>query len=133
MNHDVFVYLSGPITARDGHSVEQNVADALAVFLACVRNNIPAFCPQLTGAFPSAHADVHYENWIAYDFAVIDRCTHLLMLPRWETSSGAVREREYAIRRRMPIAESLFELRRMIEKRAWPAVQPEDQATEHLR
>ena len=129
MNPDVFVYLSGPITARDGHSVEQNVADALTVFLACLRLGLPAFCPHLSGAFPSAHADVPYNVWMAYDFAVIDRCTHLLMLPRWDTSRGAIREREYATRRGLPVADSLAELLLMIES----AVQPEDQATEHLR
>jgi len=93
---DVFAYLSGPITAKDGYSVEDNVAAALKVYLACVRAGLACFCPHLSGAFPSAF-EVPYETWIANDFAIIDRCTHVVLLPRWETSRGAVRERAYAL------------------------------------
>ena len=91
----VLVYLSGPITAAHGYSVEQNVASAVAVYFDCIRRGIPAFAPQMGAAFPEAF-DIGYEQWMAYDFAVIDRCTHMLMLPRWETSPGAVREKDYA-------------------------------------
>ena len=110
MRRHVFVYLSGPITAKQGYSVEENVAAAVRVFIACLRAGIPAFCPQLTGMFPSAHSDVPYESWMAYDFAVIDRCTHMLLLPRWETSAGAVREAHYATERGMAVFSSLDEL-----------------------
>lgn len=103
MRADLFVYLSGPITAKHGYSVEENVAAAVKVFVRCLQLGIPAFCPQLTGAFPSAHSDVPYEAWMAYDFAVIDRCTHVCMLPRWQQSAGAVRELEYARAAGMPI------------------------------
>lgn len=94
---DVFVYLSGPITARDGYTVEDNVAHALTVYLRCIRAGITCYCPHLGAAFPSAWVDVPYDQWLAYDFAIIDRCTHVLLLPRWETSPGAQQERAYAI------------------------------------
>lgn len=93
---DVFVYLSGPITAKHGYTVEENAAAAVKVYLDLLSRGVWSFCPHLSAGFPSAFA-IDYETWIAYDFAVIDRCTHVLMLPRWETSSGAVREREYAL------------------------------------
>jgi hypothetical protein len=105
----VLVYLAGPITAKDGVSVEQNVASALAVYFDCVRRGIPAFCPQLTAAFPSAFA-IDYETWMAYDFAVLDRCTHLLLLPRWDTSAGAQREMVRAAERKLPIFTDLDSL-----------------------
>lgn len=100
------VYLSGPITAKEGVSVEENVAAGLRVFLECIRLGIPAFCPQLTGAFPSAHADVPYDAWMRYDFAIIDRCTHVVMLPRWETSVGAQREMAYALDKGIPVLQT---------------------------
>ena len=96
MTLDIFAYLSGPITAKHGYSVEENTAAAVKVYLDLMRRGIWAFCPHLSAAFPSAF-EVEYETWMAYDLAVIDRCTHVVMLPRWETSAGAVREREYAI------------------------------------
>lgn len=110
MRDGVFVYLSGPMTARDGHSMEENVAAGLRVHLDLLNRGIPNFCPQLSGAFPSAWSDVHYEKWLAFDFAVIDRCSHVLMLPRWESSTGAVREKEYAERRGIPVLFDASEL-----------------------
>jgi hypothetical protein len=109
MNRDVFVYLSGPITAKHGYTVEENVAAAVKVYLECLRRGIPAFCPHLSGAFPSAF-NVDYETWIAYDFAVIERCTHVMMLPRWETSAGAVREKAHAEALGCAVVHSLDEL-----------------------
>jgi hypothetical protein len=103
MRSDVFLYLSGPITAKDGFTVEENVSNALRIYLDCLKRGLPAFCPHLSGIFPSAHHDVAYETWLQYDFAVIDRCTHLVLLPRWESSTGAQRERAYAASRDKPI------------------------------
>ncbi len=102
MTPNVLVYLSGPITASATHSVEDNVAAALRVYLDCIRRGIPAFAPQLTAAFPSAFG-IDYETWMAYDFAVLDRCTHMLMLDRYRESAGAMREMDYALDRNLPI------------------------------
>lgn len=96
MRSDVFLYLSGPITAKHGFSIEENVASALKVYLDCLNRGLPAFCPHLSGIFPSAHLQVDYATWLRYDYMVIDRCTHLVLLPRWETSKGALLECEYA-------------------------------------
>lgn len=110
MRRDVFVYISGPMTAKNGHSIEENVAAGLRVFLDCLRLGIPAFCPHLSGAFPTAWADIDWTTWLDYDLAVIDRCTHVLMMPRWETSAGALKERAYAHDHGKPIIHSLAEL-----------------------
>lgn len=113
MNGHVFAYLSGPITAKHGFTVEENVASAVKVYLDCLRRGIPAFCPHLSGAFPSAFL-VDYEVWLAYDFAVIERCTHVLMLPRWETSDGAVREMDFAKQLGRTVVFSLDELTKAV-------------------
>jgi hypothetical protein len=108
---DLFVYLSGPMTAKDGFLMEENVAAGLRVHLDLLRLGIPNFCPQLSGAFPSAWADVSYDRWIAFDFAVIDRCTHVLTPDRWESSKGAVMEKEYAEVSGKAIVYSIEELK----------------------
>ena len=95
MKRDVLVYISGPMTAKDGRTIEQNVADGIAVYLDLLKRGIPAFSPHLSGLSPSAWTALTHAEWIAYDCAILDRCTHILMMPRWETSKGAVAEREY--------------------------------------
>jgi Domain of unknown function (DUF4406) len=97
----VFVYLSGPISARDGFTVEENVASAITVYLRCLRDGIACFCPHLSAAGLTCH--LPYNAWLAYDFAVIDRCSHVMLLPRWERSPGARLEREYAVAQGKPI------------------------------
>jgi hypothetical protein len=96
MRRDLFVYISGPMTAKDGVSIEENVAAGARVYWELLQRGIPAFCPHLSGAFPTAWAILPHEAWLDYDFAVIERCTHVLMLPRWDTSVGARLERDYA-------------------------------------
>jgi hypothetical protein len=110
MRRDVFVYVSGPMTAKHGYSVEQNVQQGLAAHLALLQRGIPNFCPHLGGAFPSAWTDVSWDIWLEYDLAVIDRCTHVLLLPRWETSAGALKEKAYAEAKGLPIADSIAAL-----------------------
>lgn len=110
MRKDLFVYISGPMTAKHGVSVEENTVAGLRVFLDCLKRGIPAFSPHLCGAFPSAWSDVSWEQWLAYDLAVIDRCTHVLMMDRWHLSAGAIKERDYALSIGKPVITSLDEL-----------------------
>lgn len=110
MRRDLFVYLSGPMTAKHGVTVEENVAAGVNVFLDLMQRGIPAFCPHLSGAFPSAWTDVTWERWLDYDLAVIDRCTHVLMMDRWHLSAGAIKERDYAISIGKPVIYSLAEI-----------------------
>lgn len=110
MNRNVLVYISGPMTAKDGRTIEQNTADGVAVYLELLKRGIPAFSPHLSGAFPSAWSALDHAQWIEYDLAIIDRCTHVLMMARWETSTGARLELAYADQRRIPICFTLEEL-----------------------
>lgn len=96
MNPNVFVYISGPMTAKHGYSIEDNVAAGAKVYFDLLARGIPAFSPHLSGLYPTAWSVLDHAGWLAYDKAVIDRCTHLLMMERWETSTGAVIEYEYA-------------------------------------
>lgn len=97
------VYISGPITPLGGHSVAENIQQGVDALMALTRMGIPAISPHATAAHGDAFS-MPYELWMAYDFAMIRRCTHLLMLPRWETSSGCQREVRYAYDLGLPIA-----------------------------
>lgn len=90
------IYLAGPMTPKDEYTLEQNIEQAAAIYFQLVRACKPAFCPQI-GAMLQVAFDTSYETWMAYDFAFIDQCDIVLMLPRWETSEGARREHQYAL------------------------------------
>lgn len=98
--------------------MEQNTADGVAVYLDLLKRGIPAFSPHLSGAFPSAWLALDHQQWIEYDLAIIDRCTHVLMMDRWETSKGALLELEYAKKTNKPIAWSIDDLTLMIAEAA---------------
>jgi len=110
MRRDIFIYISGPMTAKHGYTIEENVAAGLRIYLDCLKAGLPAFSPHLGGAFPSAW-EVSWETWLEYDLAVIDRCTHVLMMPRWEMSAGAIRERTYALEIGKPVITTLDEIK----------------------
>ena len=99
MMRDVLVYISGPMTAKDGYTIEENCAAGIKAYLALLARGIPAFCPHLSGLSPSCWAGLTHAQWLAYDQAILDRCTHVLLLRRWETSAGAQVEIAYAIER----------------------------------
>ena len=110
MRRDLFVYISGPMTAKHGYSIEENVAAGVKVYLECLALGIPAFCPHLSGAFPTAWTALDWQKWIDYDLAVIERCTHVLMMPRWEQSAGAKHEYDYAKSIGKPVVYAVDEL-----------------------
>ena len=110
MRRDLFVYISGPMTAKDGFTIEDNVAAGLRAYWELLRRRIPAFCPHLSGAFPTAWSLMPHGEWLEYDYRVIDRCTHVLLLPRWETSAGAILEKQYAEQQGKVIVTDVAEL-----------------------
>ena len=103
MRKDLFVYLSGPMTAKHGYSIEENVAAGVKAYLHLLKLGVATFCPHLGGAFPSAWSDVPYETWLELDYAVIDRCTHVVLMDRWAESTGATLEKAYAERVGKPV------------------------------
>lgn len=105
----MLVYLSGPITPKGDHTLAENIDAAVAVFLDLRHKGINALCPHLIALVPQAH-EIAYESWMAYDLALIDVCTHVLMLNRWRDSDGARLERIYAQARRKQIVYSVEEL-----------------------
>jgi len=109
MRADVFVYISGPITAKHGYLVEENVAVGLKMFLDLTALGIPAYCPQMIAGFPSAF-NIAWEQWMDLDYIMISKSTHVLMLPRWRDSRGAMEERIFADTQNIRVCESLPEL-----------------------
>ena len=118
MRRDVMVYLSGPMTQyQGGPTVEENLAAAIAVHHQLLQAGVPNICPHLSGLAPSAWSALTPAQWLAYDEAIIDRCTHLLMLPNWPNSAGARHEYRYAMSKHLPIALNMRDLMGMVDSR----------------
>lgn len=110
MRNDCLIYMAGPISKNMHGGPEYHAARALPVYLELIRAGVPCFCPQITGAFPSAHQEVPYERWIDYSYAMISRATHMLMLEGWGWSRGACMERDYALRQGVKVFYSVQDL-----------------------
>lgn len=82
----VHVYVAGPLTTGDRHA---NVATAVAACRRLVEAGHLPFTPHLHDLVDPDDS-IGYENWLAFDFAWIERCDALVRLPG--RSSGADRE-----------------------------------------
>lgn len=111
MRSDLLIYISGPLSPKDGYSVERNIADALPIYFECLRNGWPAYLPHLIGSYPTAHMILSHEEWLEYDLAIVSRCTHMLMLSRWDDSPGSIREHAYATELGLPIFFDIKDLK----------------------
>ena len=110
MRADLFVYISGPMSPTPGHSIEQNIAEGLEVYLDLLQRGIPAFCPHLSGIFPSAWTALNHADWLSYDCCIVSRCTHVFAMARWQESAGAKIEVAYARNRGIPVIEDVEDL-----------------------
>lgn len=102
------VYISGPITPRNGRTLDENVLQGWRAHETLTAKGVPSFCPHLSADKPGAF-DVDYEAWMALDFYILGLCRIVLMLPGWESSPGACREKEWAERERRKITYSMDE------------------------
>ena len=91
----MLIYIAGPLTADDPTVRDTHTAHAIQVFFTLLASGVHAFCPHLVASHAKAWT-IGYEQWMTYDLAMLDLCSHVLMLPGWEDSSGACREHAHA-------------------------------------
>lgn len=123
---DCLVYISGPISPMYGRTTEQHLREGMDWYLELFRRGIPSFLPHFTvAAIEDRDYTPDYELCMAIDYAVMRRCTHMLMMPRYLESRGALLELEYA-RERLPkllVAFDLAQLEAMLD--AAPTTAPD--------
>jgi hypothetical protein len=98
-------YIAGPYRGNSHYEVELNIRIAESVAIELWQMNFAVICPHKnTSHFDGLAPD---RVWLDGDLEFIDRLDSfqdcLVMLPNWEKSEGATREREFAIARYLTI------------------------------
>lgn len=110
------VYVAGPFRGRDAYEIECNIRRAEAVALEVWRLGCAALCPHANTRYFQGAADD--AVWLTGDLAMLARCDALVLTPDWARSSGAAAERDFAIRRGLPVFESVDALADWVRARA---------------
>lgn len=92
-------YVAGPYRG----DVERNIANARTVAAAIWKRGHAAICPHTNthDLFPKLNEDLGF--WIPGDFAMLERCDGIVMVPGWEQSEGARKELEHAKRKGLQV------------------------------
>ncbi len=96
------LYISGPYSAGNGRSVEDNIAVARKYAVAAARKGWMPFTPHLnTAHFEDPCPNISHQEWLDGDLTILRALSHagvaVLLLPGWEQSKGARLERDWAI------------------------------------
>lgn len=103
------IYIAGPYRGRDNWEIEQNIRRAEALGLEVWRLGAAALVPHCNTRFFSGAAPD--EVWLTGDLELLSRCDAVLLTEDWKRSSGARAEVEFARRKRIPVFETLEELK----------------------
>ena len=104
----MIIYLSGPYTATEKHSRDENVLRAGHIGRKLWKMGSAVITPQFnTYGFGSIY-DTEREAFAAFlvgDFELISVCDAVVMIPGWELSRGASAEFVFAKYMKIPVYE----------------------------
>jgi nucleoside 2-deoxyribosyltransferase len=97
----MLIYLAGKYSGN----VEENIANARKIAIELWEAGYYVICPHLNTARFETDCRCTYENYMRGDMEMLARCDAVVMLPEWEGSMGAVRERGRANDCGIPVFE----------------------------
>lgn len=122
------MYLAGPYRAKNGRTVEQNIATARAVAAKLWKAGYSVICPHLnTAHFDRLYPGIPDEVYLEGDLEMVRRADGVVMLPHWRESAGATMEFKEALKHNLDIWEwpitvtdktTAYNLRRITDDRS---------------
>lgn len=92
----MLIYPAGQYSAPTHEGISANIAVARKYAILLWEAGHVVISPHLNSAHFEVDCKCVYEDYLRADFKIIARCDALFMLPGWEQSKGACREKAYA-------------------------------------
>lgn len=110
------IYIAGPFSGPDRHSVELNIKAAEAASLLVARLGGAPVCPHANTANPAFESAQGYDFWIEATAELLRRCDAAVFIWGWESSSGARKEHVLAGELGLPIFTTYESLKVALEE-----------------
>ena len=107
----IVIYVSGPYTSSVAEEIDQNIHEALMTARNIWNMGFVGLCPHAnTYHFERYAPELTWEDYIKRDLELLRRCDGIFMMPKWEMSRGAIREKEYAEDLGLPVFFEYFDI-----------------------
>jgi hypothetical protein len=110
--------LDGDFARRQRAETEEHIKRAVALAIEVAKLGFYPVTPHANTAAPEFEKIQSYRFWIDGTLELMRRaCDALILVPGWETSSGATKERADMLLRGKPVFETLEELAKLLHPR----------------
>ena len=107
----MIVYVSGPYSADSDEEIQDNCLIARKYALDIWNAGHYCVSPHMnTWRLEKQGCKAHYNDYLKLDFQLICICNAIFMLPNWEKSNGACKEKEFAEEIGLPVYYDLKDI-----------------------
>lgn len=93
----MLIYTAGPYSASAGAgTVLDNIGRSAEIAARLWDMGYTVICPHMNTAGFENLTSLSNKEFVDRDLEIVERCSGIVMLPRWQQSRGAVRELEHA-------------------------------------